>query len=163
MADMLVCDGTCNGIPTPVLTFEIVLYLYSHSFRYIFLAKWKQNAIKIKDTPEKVRRRSGENVSSGICGQRRPRSACSSAQSDQGLRCLLTESSGTIECIDGEQMPGWDIAHARDESEYVHFAHVRRHIRQRDTTFVHSAKRHYFCRVEVASLVLETFRKLGFS
>ena len=35
-----------------------------------------------------------EKVSLGICGQRRPRSDCASAQSDQGLRCPL------IECID---------------------------------------------------------------
>ena len=28
----------------------------------------------------------------GICGQRMPRSACAFAQSDQGLRCPLTES-----------------------------------------------------------------------
>ena len=38
-------------------------------------------------------------VSSGICGQWRPRSACASAQSDQGLRCPLPESLDTIECI----------------------------------------------------------------
>ena len=40
-----------------------------------------------------------ENVSSDICGQRRPRSACASAQSDQDLRCSLTETLDTIECI----------------------------------------------------------------
>ena len=33
-----------------------------------------------------------ENLSSGICGQQRPRSACAFAQSDQGLHCSLTES-----------------------------------------------------------------------
>ena len=33
-----------------------------------------------------------ENVSSGICRQRTPRSACASAQSDQGLCRPLTES-----------------------------------------------------------------------
>ena len=49
------------------------------------------------------------------------------AQSDQGLRCPLTYSFDIIECINGEQMPGWDFAHARDESESVHFAHVWRH------------------------------------
>ena len=32
-----------------------------------------------------------ENKSSGICGQRRPRSASASAQSDQELRCPQTE------------------------------------------------------------------------
>ena len=33
-----------------------------------------------------------EYVSLGICGQRRPRSACASAQSDHGLHCLLIKS-----------------------------------------------------------------------
>ena len=55
----------------------------------------------------------GENVPSGICGQRRPRSACTSAQSDQGLHCLLTESSDTTECMNGEQRPEC-FAHAQD-------------------------------------------------
>ena len=41
--------------------------------------------------------------------QRRPRSDCASAQSDQGLHCRLTDSLGTIECINGEQRPGWDL------------------------------------------------------
>ena len=46
------------------------------------------------------------HVSSGIGGQRRPRSACASAQSDQGLHCPLTESFDTIKRIIGAQMPG---------------------------------------------------------
>ena len=36
-----------------------------------------------------------ENLSSGICGQRRPRSDCAFAQSDQGLNCPLEESFAT--------------------------------------------------------------------
>ena len=36
-----------------------------------------------------------ENESLGTCGQRRPISACVSAQSDQGLHCPLTESLNT--------------------------------------------------------------------
>ena len=40
-----------------------------------------------------------ENVSSGICGQWRPRSACASAQSVQDLYCPLTESLDTTECM----------------------------------------------------------------
>ena len=28
----------------------------------------------------------------------------------------------------GEQMPGWDFAHAWDESESEHFVHARKHI-----------------------------------
>ena len=42
-----------------------------------------------------------KNVSSGIYGQRRPRSACASAQSDQYLHCPLTKSLNTIECFNG--------------------------------------------------------------
>ena len=38
-----------------------------------------------------------ENVSSGICGQRRPRSACASAQSDLGFHSLLTELLATTD------------------------------------------------------------------
>ena len=44
-----------------------------------------------------------ESVSSGICGQRRPRSACASAHSDQGLRCPQTESLDT-KGVNGKQM-----------------------------------------------------------
>ena len=47
-----------------------------------------------------------ENVSSGIYEQRRSISARVSAQSDQGIRCPLTESLDTIKCINGEQMSG---------------------------------------------------------
>ena len=45
-----------------------------------------------------------ENVSPGICGERRPRSACASAQSGQGVYCPLTESLDTTECMNGEQV-----------------------------------------------------------
>ena len=47
-----------------------------------------------------------ENVFSGICGQRRPRSAGISAQSDQGLHCPPTESLDTTNCMNGGQRPG---------------------------------------------------------
>ena len=57
-----------------------------------------------------------------------PRSTCGTAQSDQGLCYLLTESMSTTECINGEQMPGPDFAHASDESESVYFARARRHL-----------------------------------
>ena len=43
-----------------------------------------------------------ENVSSGMCGERRPRSACASAQSGQGVYCPLTESLDTTECMNGD-------------------------------------------------------------
>ena len=45
-----------------------------------------------------------KNVSLGICRQRRPRSACTSVQSDQGLHCPQTESLDTKKCFSGEQM-----------------------------------------------------------
>ena len=38
-------------------------------------------------------------------------------ESDQGLHCPLIESLDTIECINGEQQPGWDFAHARTKSD----------------------------------------------
>ena len=38
-----------------------------------------------------------KNVSLGICWQQRPRSACASVLSDQGLHCPLTKSLGTTE------------------------------------------------------------------
>ena len=51
-------------------------------------------------------------ISPCICGQRRPRSACASAQSDLGLRSPLTES---IDTVRGEQRSGWDTEHAHDD------------------------------------------------
>ena len=53
-----------------------------------------------------------QNVTLGICRQRRPRSTCASGQSDQGLYCLLTESLDTTECMNGEPKPGWYFVHA---------------------------------------------------
>ena len=52
-------------------------------------------------------------MSSGKCGQRRPRSACASAQADQGLRCPEIDSVDTIECVNGEQIR-CNFAHAQD-------------------------------------------------
>ena len=66
-----------------------------------------------------------QKVFSGICGQRRPRSDCASAQSDQGLRCPLT-------VIGYYRMFEWR-ANARlifyaciEWFEYAQFAPVRR-------------------------------------
>ena len=67
-----------------------------------------------------------ENESSGVCGQRRPRSDCASAQSDLGLRCPLTESLDTTECMNGERKPGWYFAHAQDGLN-ARTTHIRRH------------------------------------
>ena len=47
-----------------------------------------------------------KNVSSGIRGQRRTRSDCAHAQSDQDFCCHLTELLDTTECINGEQKSG---------------------------------------------------------
>ena len=59
-----------------------------------------------------------------ICGHRRPRSACASAQSDQDLRRSLTELLDTRDRITGKQIPGWDLAHAQDESGSAHFVRL---------------------------------------
>ena len=59
----------------------------------------------------------------GIYGQRKPRSACASAQSDQGLHCPLTESLDTTECMNGKQRPGWDFAHVQDDV-YPHILQI---------------------------------------
>ena len=46
-----------------------------------------------------------ENASSGIYEQRNPKSACASVQPNQGLRCPLPESFGTVESMNREQRP----------------------------------------------------------
>ena len=52
-----------------------------------------------------------------------PRSDCASAQSDLGLRCRLTESLDIEKCINGEQRPWCDCAHAQDHRN-LRIAHV---------------------------------------
>ena len=56
-----------------------------------------------------------KHVPSGIFGQHRPRSACASAQSDQGLHCPQSVSLDTTDCINEEQRPRWLFAQAHDE------------------------------------------------
>ena len=56
-----------------------------------------------------------ENVTSGICGQRRPRSACASAQSDQSLRCPQTESFDAIDVSVEKMKSGWDFTHEQED------------------------------------------------
>ena len=56
-----------------------------------------------------------ENVSSGICGQPRPRSTCASAQCDQGLHSPLAETFDGTEYMNGEQRPEWYFTHAQDD------------------------------------------------
>ena len=62
----------------------------------------------------------------GICGQPRPRSACASAQSDQGLHYPLTESLDSTGCMNGEQRLGRYFVHAQHDLN-LHILHVRRH------------------------------------
>ena len=69
-----------------------------------------------------------QNLSPGIQGQRRPRSACTSMQSGQGCHCLLTELLDIKECISGEQRPRKYFAHVQGDFKSVHFVHVRRHL-----------------------------------
>ena len=44
--------------------------------------------------------RSGETCIRGIYEQQRPRSACATAQTDQGPRCPSIELLGTVKCND---------------------------------------------------------------
>ena len=60
-----------------------------------------------------------ENVILGIYEQQRPGSDCACAQSDQSLRCPHSGSLDTIECISGEQIPGWDFAHVQDVNPHI--------------------------------------------
>ena len=64
----------------------------------------------------------------GACADSEGPDQTAQTQSDHGLRCPLTESFGTAESINGKQMPGLDFAHPWDKSEYMHVAHVRRHL-----------------------------------
>ena len=65
-----------------------------------------------------------EYVSSSTCGQRRPRSVCAPAQSDQGLRCPSPKSLDTSERINVANIRALRMR----GSKSVHFVHVRRHI-----------------------------------
>ena len=88
------------SFPTVKIAFEIGAILNVTSARNISINRpWqhKKNSIAKKCMfciGLLMRAASSENVSLGICGQRRPRSACASAQSDQGIHCPLTEIIG---------------------------------------------------------------------
>ena len=62
-----------------------------------------------------------ENLSSGICKQRR-------ARSDYIYTCLLTKSLATAECMNGGLRPGWYFVHTQDGLNLRIFTHVRRHV-----------------------------------
>ena len=62
-------------------------------------------------------------MSSDTSRQRRPRSDCAFAQSDQGLHCPQTESLDTTEYFTGDQVPGCDFAHVQDDVN-LHILHM---------------------------------------
>ena len=71
----------------------------------------------------------------GMRGQRRPRSDCADAQSDQGLRCPLPDLVNTIECINREQRPEKDLAHAQGDVN-PHFLRMLEGTFSLDTAYV---------------------------
>ena len=70
--------------------------------------------VPAKGTSAHIRALPCKNMSSSICEQRGPRSDCAYAQSDQDLRCPQTESLDTVECFNGELMPGLAFTHVQD-------------------------------------------------
>ena len=79
--------------------------------------------------------RAMRKVSPGICAQRRPRSPCTSAQSDQGLHCPLTESLDTTESVNGENRPAFYCFALQANLEWYcshlpqcHFSHGEAHV-----------------------------------
>ena len=61
---------------------------------------------------------------SSICGQRRPRSDCASAQSDLGLRCSLTQSFNTTKArMEICACAGWFLRMFEGVSFSFHAAH----------------------------------------
>ena len=98
-----------------------------------------------------------QKESSDICGQQRPRSACASAQSDQGLHYPLTESFDTTEYNNSEPRHRWLCACAG--CEFAHFAHVRKHFRLTRPMYVFN----YFFRAIMDSFVFEVSQAVVFS
>ena len=78
-----------------VLFLWIIKQVYKKK-KYLVTGDWSQFSIWVAPCG---------NVSTGICGQRRTRSAYTFAQSDRGLARPLTESLDIVEYISGEQMP----------------------------------------------------------
>ena len=88
----LVVYTTCTNI--------ILVYLFIYFVNLIILHPPKYTNYPIFCIGQRtVRAGLSENMSSGICGQRRLISACASAQSDQGLCFPLKDSLYTIDCI----------------------------------------------------------------
>ena len=75
-------------------------------------AKFAQRMVKVSNI---VWATSFENVSSGICRQRRPSSPCALTPSDQGRHCLLTESFDNTEYTNGAQSPRWYFPNAQHD------------------------------------------------
>ena len=60
-----------------------------------------------------------QKESSDICGQQRPRSACASAQSDQGLHYPLTESFDILQNITIASQGTDDFANVQDVNSHI--------------------------------------------
>ena len=68
-----------------------------------------------------------ENVSFVICGQRRLRSSCASAQSDRGIHSPLTKSLDTTLMYEWRAKAPMIFYACTGWSESAHFARVQRH------------------------------------
>ena len=68
-----------------------------------------------------------ENVSSGICGQWRPRSACASALSDQDLLLSANWITGYYRMYEWRAKARMILCTCAGWYESLHFAHVQRH------------------------------------
>ena len=81
-----------------------------------------------------------ENVSSGKCGQLRPRLSYASAQSHQGYHCPLTVIA-YYRLYEWQAKAQMILCACAGCSEYVYLAHVRRHVFAKrspfDGTFAH--------------------------
>ena len=70
-----------------------------------------------------------------MCGQRRTRSDCASAQSDLGLCRPLGKSVGTVEFTNSGQRPWWRRADAQGNRK-LRISHTRRNVKKRTFGYV---------------------------
>ena len=99
----------------PLKVYQIPLRMFNIWIVSLWLYQRKGRKINVKDIMGEWYGSCHAKTCPGICGQLRPWSACASAQADQGLNCLLTESLGAAACMNGEQRPRWYFAHAQDD------------------------------------------------
>ena len=102
-------DSTRTSIQIFIQFHVCILFIYCRKRRKKIYGNNNMPPSKYSKVPDFIWAGPCENVSSGICDQRRPRLARSSAQSDQGYRCPLTGLLYTREHINGEQMSGRDF------------------------------------------------------